>query len=396
MGRILIVANDFPYPPHHGAAVDIWGRVLSLKRLRFTLDLITTVKSRPTQADIDAVQAVVSHLWILERDVRFSAALFLSPFQVRSRRALKEVALTEKYDAVLLESEHVGPILENVRLQAKARILRSQNDEARYFRELSESSRNWKERLFYKLEAVRFDKYSPALRANCDLLWFISDWERTLHLRKSPNDVSKAIFLPPDPGTSKMSSCSNAGKEVLFVGTLAVSLNVNALQWYVDHVHPRLSKLEGYSLTIAGRTGGVAIPALTEMVEKYQNIALCPDPQDLSDLYRRAAVFVNPVLRGAGLKIKTIHALQAGVAVVTTSIGMEGTGLVNGTHLLVADSAEGFAEGVEKLLSDKSLAARLVRYAQSFFAEKYNHERNIEQSLSAVLSIPPTIINDTL
>jgi polysaccharide biosynthesis protein PslH len=389
MGRILIVANDFPYPPHHGAAVDIWGRILSIKRLGFTLDLIATVKSRPIQADIDAVQAVVSHLWILDRDVRLSASLFLTPFQVRSRRALKEVALTEKYDAVLLESEHVGPILENVSLQAKARILRSQNDEARYFRELSKSSRNWKERLFYKLEAVRFDKYSPALRAKCDLLWFISDWERTLHLQTRPRDVSKAVFLPPDPGTSKIGFYPALGKEVLFVGTLSVSLNVNALQWYVDQVHPRLSKLEGYSLTIAGRTGGAPIPALIKMVERYPNISFCPDPQDLSDLYRRAAVFVNPVLRGAGLKVKTINALQAGVAVVTTSIGMEGTGLVDGTHLLVADSADEFAGRVEKLLSDRSLAARLVRSAQSFLAEKYNQERNIEQSLSAVLSILP-------
>lgn len=389
MGRILIVANDFPYPPHHGAAVDIWGRILSLKRLGFTLDVIVTVKSRPSHADIDALQAVVSHLWVLERDVRFSAALFLSPFQVRSRRALKEVSLSEKYDAVLLESEHVGSILENSRLQAKARILRSQNDEARYFRELSKSSHNWKERLFYKLEAIRFDKYSPALRAKCDLLWFISDWERTLHLQRRPKDISKAIFLPPDPGTSKIRSYPASGKEVLFVGILAVSLNVNALQWYVDHVHPRLSKLEGYSLTIAGRTGGVPIPALTKMVERYPNISFCPDPQDLDGLYSRAAVFVNPVLNGAGLKVKTIHALQAGVAVVTTSIGMEGTGLISGKHLLVADSADEFADSVERLLKDRSLASALVRSAQSFFAEKYNQERNIEQSLSAVLSIPP-------
>ena len=386
MDRILIVANDFPYPPHHGAAVDIWGRIQSLKRLGFTLDLIATVKSRPSQGDIDAVKTMVSRLWIIDRDVRFSAALFLKPFQVRSRRVLKEVEVTDEYDAVLLESEHVGPILENSRLRAQARILRSQNDEARYFRELSKSSRSWKDRLFYKLEAIRFDKYSPALRAKCDLLWFISDWERTLHLQKKPGDISKAIFLPPDPGTSKIGSYSASGKEVLFIGTLSVSLNVNALLWYLDHVHPRLSRIEGYSFTIAGRTGGAPIPALTEVVERYPNISFCPDPQDLEVLYSRAAVFVNPVLNGAGLKVKTIHALQAGVAVVTTSIGMEGTGLINGKHLLVADSAEEFAGSVEKLLNDRSHASALVRSAQSFFAEKYNQERNIEQSLSAVLS----------
>jgi len=160
---------------------------------------------------------------------------------------------------------------------------------------------------------------------------------------------------------------------------------VKALEWYVEQVHPSLSKLEGYSLTIAGRTGGTSIPALNRMIERYPNISLCSDPQELTDLYSKAAVFVNPVLRGAGLKVKTIHALRAGVPVVTTSIGMEGTGLIDGTHLLVADSADAFATSVEKLLRDKPLAAGLVRSAQSFLAEKYDQERNIKQSLSSIL-----------
>ena len=385
MSRILIVANDFPYPPHHGAAVDIWGRILSLRRLGFVLDLIATVKGRPKREDIDAVQEVVSRLWVVERDCGLSAALTFTPFQVRSRRALRGVALTGTYDAVLLESEHVGPILENAHLNARIRILRSQNDEARYFRELSKSAINWREQCFYHIEALRFDRYSPGIRAECDLLWFISDWERTLHLQKRPKDAFKAVFLPPDPGVSKMSSYSATGREVLFIGTLAIALNVKALEWYVEQVHPSLSKLEGYSLTIAGRTGGTSIPALNRMIERYPNISLCSDPQELTDLYSKAAVFVNPVLRGAGLKVKTIHALRAGVPVVTTSIGMEGTGLIDGTHLLVADSADAFATSVEKLLRDKPLAAGLVRSAQSFLAEKYDQERNIKQSLSSIL-----------
>ena len=63
----------------------------------------------PARGNIDAVKTMVSRLWIIDRDVRFSAALFLKPFQVRSRFVLKEVEVTDEYDAVLLESEHVGP-----------------------------------------------------------------------------------------------------------------------------------------------------------------------------------------------------------------------------------------------------------------------------------------------
>src|SRR5690242_3218534 len=37
--KILIVASDFPYPPNHGARLDIWGRILALKQLGFAIDL---------------------------------------------------------------------------------------------------------------------------------------------------------------------------------------------------------------------------------------------------------------------------------------------------------------------------------------------------------------------
>jgi polysaccharide biosynthesis protein PslH len=391
MDRILVVASDFPYPPHHGAAVDMWSRILSLKRLGFTLDLIATVRSHPKQEDMDVVRAFVEQLWIVERDRGISAALALTPFQVRSRAALKNVALTEAYDVALLESEYVAPILENVSLKAKVRILRSENAQARYFREMSGSAEGWSERCFYRAEALKFDSYSPQIKSKCDLLWFISDWERADHVRRYPKDSIKAVFLPPDPGVSEMCPYSGEGKGALFIGSLTIPFNLEALEWYIEHVHPRLSKILGYSLTIAGRTGGASVPALDEMVQRYSNISLCADPQELSDLYRCAAVFVNPVLRGAGVKIKTIHALHAGVPVVSTTIGMEGTGLIDGTHLLVADSADDFVRCVAALLQDSALAGRLVHCAQSFLAETYDQERNIRQSLSSVLPVQPCL-----
>jgi len=386
MDRILVVASEYPYPPHHGSAVYTWNLILSLKQLGFALDLIATVRSRPQQEDVDAIQGIVEHMWIMERNRGISAALSLAPFQVRSRKALQHIPLTEAYQAVVLKSDYVAPILENLLLNAKVRILIA-DGEARYFRELSKCANSWKERCFYYAEALKFDRFSPWIRSKCDLLWFVSDWERTLHVRNRPEDSLKAIFLPPDLGVNRMCPYSGSGKEALFIGSLTIPYNLEGLGWYIDHIHPSLSNIQGYSLTVAGRTDSASLPALNKMVQKYSNISLCANPQELSDLYQRAAVFVNPVLRGAGIKLKTIHALHAGVPVVSTSIGMEGTGLIDGTHLLVADSADDFVRGVATLLGDRALAGRLVRSAQSFLAEIYDHERYIRQSLSSVLSV---------
>ena len=388
MGRILIVANDFPFPPHHGAALDMWNRILSLKRLGFRLDLIATVRSEIKRECLDAVGAVVESLQVVRRNRGIASALALAPFQVRSRVALRAVPLVEAYDAVLLESEYVAPILENRRLEARVRILRLANNEPHYYRELQGSARAWTQRCFYRVEALKFDRFSPWVKSRCDLLWFISDREREHHLEVCPADSLKAIFLPPDPGVRSMRAYSGGGGNVLFIGGLTFPPNLEGLEWYVKHIHPSLSSLRGYSLTVAGRTDEITMPRLRAALRGYSNISLCRDPEQLNDLYSQSAVFVNPVLRGAGVKLKTLDALRAGVPVVSTSIGMEGTGLVHGEHLLVADSAEEFARGVEELLQDRALAGGLVRSAQAFLAKTYDNERNIRASLSSFLTIP--------
>ncbi len=391
MERILIVANDYPYPPHHGAAVDTWNLISGFKELGFNLDLIVTVRNHPRQEYIDAVQAIVEQLWIIERNTGISTTLSLKPFQVCSRKALQSIALKKTYEAVLLKSEYVAPILKNVNLNAKLRILRVENDEARYFRELSKSADNWRARYFYHTEAVKFERFSARVMSECDLLWFVSDWEKSHYVRKHPEDSGKAVFMPSGSGARGMRPYSGGGREVLFVGGLTIPLNLEGLEWYVGNIHPRLSNIRDYSLTVAGRTGGGPIPSLQRIVNKYSNISLCVDPENLTGLYDRAAVFVNPVLRGAGVKVKTTHALHAGVPVVSTSVGMEGTGLINGTHLLVADSADAFADNVAILLRNRDLASTLVQTAQSFLAETYDYERNMKRSLSTVLSLPARI-----
>jgi glycosyltransferase involved in cell wall biosynthesis len=113
-------------------------------------------------------------------------------------------------------------------------------------------------------------------------------------------------------------------------------------------------------------------------------------PENLNPLYATASLFINPILRGAGLKLKTVQALAAGLPVVTTSAGKEGSGLQDGIQLLVADSAVEFAEKVRELLQDKVKSAELVAAAQRFLAERYNQERNINQFLSPIFSVSCT------
>ena len=54
---------------------------------------------------------------------------------------------------------------------------------------------------------------------------------------------------------------------------------------------------------------------------------------DIAAYYRRAAVFVAPVLQGSGTRLKILEAMASGCPVVSTTIGAEGLGATDGREL---------------------------------------------------------------
>jgi polysaccharide biosynthesis protein PslH len=149
----------------------------------------------------------------------------------------------------------------------------------------------------------------------------------------------------------------------------------------VSHVHKLLCDVIGYKFVVAGNTVGESAETLKRIVKAYPNITLIENPKEIETLYGSAAVFVNPVLRGAGLKMKTIDAIQAGVPVVTTSTGVEGTGLTHRRHLLVADTPKEFADCIKIIFDNRRMATELVAAAQEFVATEFDQEKIIKESL---------------
>jgi glycosyltransferase involved in cell wall biosynthesis len=57
--------------------------------------------------------------------------------------------------------------------------------------------------------------------------------------------------------------------------------------------------------------------------------------------------------------------------VVSTTIGADGLDVQNGVHLLIADTADDFANACHRLLSDLELRKRMVDAAEQLFLKRY-------------------------
>ena len=382
--KALVVTGEFPYPPDHGARVDIWRRVQVLVGLGFAVELLATAFRPPEPAELAAVRGVVDDVILVARRHNLTGVFSRVPVQVSTRGGLRQVRLNASYDLVVLETEAVAAVLDNPRLRAKVVALRIQNDEPRYYQDLARSERHWLKKAYYATEARRFRRFLPAIHARVDRLWFISAEERDAFAAAvGLPTAAHAYFLPAPLDPNGFRPHPAGGANVLFVGTLSLPVNVEALCWYLDHVHPRLQSSPGYHFVIAGNTRGTQVDWLRRRVQRLGDVDLHENPnaQALDALYALSSVFVNPAQSGAGVKLKTINAIEAGLPVVCTTAGKQGTGLRARVDVCVEDQPATFAEAIRRLLGDPATRRSLVAEAQRFLGTNYDHQRIIRASL---------------
>jgi polysaccharide biosynthesis protein PslH len=388
MKRLLIVCPDFPYPDNYGGRKDIWNRIKLFFELGYYMDIICTVKENPRKEDIIVVKKYVQNVFILKRNRSLSYLFTRMPFQLKSRDKLAKFRLSREYDYIILEGDYVLPFLLNDDISDFNKIIfRMHNDEHTYFKQLCESEKHIFKKFYYYLESKRFKYIKEKYISNLKHIWFISKDE--MDNFKSKNNNFKPLFLPPHvPENSyKLSSRVKKNRNVLFVGSLFMVNNKEAILWYLKNIHDLLSKIPGYCLTIVGNSKGTSLDWLYNSIslcESKDNIIVYDTPRDLSAIYNENSIFVNPMFHGAGVKLKTIEAIQNGLAVVSTKVGIEGTGLIDGKHVLVSDTPRSFLENIQRLMDDETLREQLIVNAQNYLRKEFNTINKIKEYLSEV------------
>jgi glycosyltransferase involved in cell wall biosynthesis len=105
---------------------------------------------------------------------------------------------------------------------------------------------------------------------------------------------------------------------------------------------------------------------------------------DLAEYYAGARMSVSPIRFGSGVKGKIIESLAAGVPVVTTAVGNEGIGLVDGVEGLIADEPEQLAAHVITLFEDDRLLTSLGAAGRKVIAERFSEARATEMLFAAL------------
>ena len=368
--KMLVVCSDFPYPADHGGRVDTWGRIKVLAELGWTIHLLVCGKQMPSPSDMKVVYRYVEDIKICDRRSKLTDMLHRVPMQVHSRNELRKVNIDEDYDYVLLEGDYVYPILNNPLVKHANVILRVHNDEAVYFNALAKSTSNVIHKIYYQMESTKFTYLQKKMLKKVDKYLFISNKEFETFHKLHPS--AKSLFLPPPVTKETFLASTFDSKHVVFIGSLFMPNNREAIEWYLKHIHPLMLKEPDYKFIVAGNSRKQSLSWLDSY--DMTNVIVHDTPESLEDIYKHGYLFVNPMQNGAGVKLKTIEAIQNGLPVISTSIGYEGTGLVDNEHIMVADSPEEFYRRIKLLFDNPARARTLLESSQKFIRTHYDHK----------------------
>jgi len=164
---------------------------------------------------------------------------------------------------------------------------------------------------------------------------------------------------------------------IAFSGNFEYHPNIQAVRFLVKDIWPRLAaRFPDLKLRLIGKNPG-AVQADLRGAPRVETTG--PVDDAVAEL-ARAQVAIVPLLSGSGTRLKILEAWAAARPVVATSLGAEGLGVRPGIDIVIADTAEVFAESVSEMLGSRERRRRIGCAGRHTYEEAYTWE-TVWQSL---------------
>lgn len=227
---------------------------------------------------------------------------------------------------------------------------------------------------YLRLQANRMTAFEQRACSDSDMVVAVSEKDATTMnewfalseglVRAVPTGVDVEYFRRPTDHSREPEY------DLVFIGSMDWSPNEDAMQYFVDQILPLVRESHpSCSVAIVGRYPSKTMQRLGD---EDAAITVTGTVPDVRPYLWGARVSIVPIRIGGGTRLKIYEAISAGTPVVSTTIGAEGLALTDNEAILLADSAEAFAESIRNLLNDASLSERISTAALEMVASNYS------------------------
>jgi polysaccharide biosynthesis protein PslH len=290
------------------------------------------------------------------------------------QRRLDDLAAETAFDVVQVDMTPMGQF--DVPANA-LHVLNLHNIEHELVERRSAVTENLARRAALSIEAGKVRKEELDLVGRFDLVLTTSEreteivrsWPIDAQVETLVNTVDTTYFEAP-PGSPQ------ERHRLVFVGTTHVDANRDGLMYFMNDIFPLIrERVPDTEFEIIG--GGR--PRDVDELSALAGVSFTGFVPDVRDPMARATAFVVPLRSGGGTRLKILEALSFGLPTVSTSIGAEGLGLVDGEHLLLADDPHEFADATTRVLRDEELRRRLAANGRRFVVANYDWHTQVSR-----------------
>lgn len=385
--RALLIAHKNPYPPNDGGNMGIYTMINGLLLHKVNLDVllmnpikmykkldsslvpsgITHIKDVKINTNVRPLNALKNLLF--EKDSYFTSRFYDAQFE----KILIEFLKNNQYDIVQLESIFSAVYLPVIKKYSQARVvLSAHNIEHQIWQRMMLHEKNLFKKLYLNIQIKRLKHFEDNLFKQVDAVTAVTELDKKYILSICP--YLPVVVTPNgmDIQTYQLAPFEQQQLHTIFyLGSLDWLPNQQGILWFLDHVWQKvLAKNPSIQLIIAGKN----IPEwLINRQEK--NVKYYSNVPNTKELYDKYAITIVPLLAGSGIRVRIIEGMAYGKCIISTSIGAEGVPYTHQKNIIIADTADDFANQIITLTQNPQQVKQIQQEARLLAEQYYDKEK---------------------
>lgn len=243
------------------------------------------------------------------------------------------------------------------------------NIESHMLSRRGENERSFAKRMYFLLEGERVRRYEARVAGDFHLHITCSELDSQRLRAVAPSVHAVAVPNGVDADYFKPAHSPSAAPSLIFVGSLNWYPNVDAVMFLLREVWP-MTKARHPQLRF-DIVGSAPPKSVLSLASELKDVRVHGFVDDVRPLMDAAMLYVCPIRDGGGTKLKLLDAFAMEKCVIAHPMACEGIDVSAGINVCLAESAQAFADAIDRLVSDPATRLAIGRAARSLVVEKY-------------------------
>lgn len=389
MPKILILSNKVPYPSKDGSSIAMARLLENLIEMggnQITYGAINTIKHRKHINDFP--KEILNKIELKSFKENTSPTLMNGlynlfftnkpfntvRFYVHSMVNWLQNYAPSTFDVVILEGAFMGDYVPIAKIIGKKVVLRSHNLEHVIWERSIRNSSFALKKIYFAIQSRRLRSFEQKLTQLVDSVWSISPVDALWF--KALNDSTHFV---PVSIVSKNIDFEIVPKKCFFLGALDWLPNLEAVEWFLKDVWPRVNVLDpSIEFHLAGNNTPEHIAKLNA-----HNLFVHGRVPSAEAFSKNHGISIIPLLSGSGVRIKLLENGAYGIPTISTRIGAEGIYDPVNSLIPITDFPVELAKRIAEFTTDQEKAKKISAKLHEDISRRFNASKSIEAILKA-------------